>query len=211
MSALGQQGEGGKHGVSLSEVGDGEIYCGMMLIYSFLLPVRNDIAYVVLVTVDRKVSVTSVDTQTTSGVYLKWEIIYFVLYMHLFFFLECTIYKLVFMPIQFVVVCLVNVQQRSFAIDLWLTFIRDHNLPLLTSWKAALLAQTEHVIKLKHGLVIIQREFFIGIVFAIMFNMQYLSFISASNIFLLKKPPLFNGSESWLKGLLRVPISLQPL
>lgn len=108
--------------------------------------------------VDRKVSVTSINTQTTSGVYLKQKIIYFVLYMHLFFFLECTIYKLVFMPIQFVVVCLVNVQQRSLAIDLWLTFIRDHNLPLLTSWKAALLAQTEHVIKLKHGLVIIQRR-----------------------------------------------------
>lgn len=32
MPALWQQREGGEHGVSLSEVGDEEIYCGMMLI-----------------------------------------------------------------------------------------------------------------------------------------------------------------------------------
>lgn len=70
------------------------------------------------------------------------------------------------MLIQFVVVCLVNIQQRSLAIDLWLTFIRDHNLPLLTSWKAALLAQTEHVIKLKHGLVIIQRRILASVTIA---------------------------------------------
>ena len=61
--------------------------------------------------IDRKVSVTSIDTQTTSGAYLKWEIIYFVLYMPLLIILECIIYKLVLMPFQFVVVCLVNVQQ----------------------------------------------------------------------------------------------------
>ena len=55
--------------------------------------------------IDRKVSVTSIDTQTTSAAYLKWEIIYFVLYMHLLIILECIIYKLVLMPFQFVVVC----------------------------------------------------------------------------------------------------------
>lgn len=46
----------------------------------------------------------------------------------LFFFLECMIYKLVFMLFQFVVVYSVNIQQQSVAIALWLMFIRDYNL-----------------------------------------------------------------------------------
>lgn len=60
----------------------------------------------------------------------KWEIIYFVLHMniYIFFFLECMIYKLVFMLFQFVVVYSVNIQQQSVAIALWLMFIRDYNL-----------------------------------------------------------------------------------
>lgn len=61
----------------------------------------------------------------------KWEITYFVLHMNIFFFfffLECMIYKLVFMLFQFVVVYSVNIQQQSVAIALWLMFIRDYNL-----------------------------------------------------------------------------------
>lgn len=49
-------------------------------------------------------------------------------YILFFFFLECMIYKLVFMLFQFVVVYSVNIQQQSVAIALWLMFIRDYNL-----------------------------------------------------------------------------------